>query len=204
MTADPDRYAIVRLPVGPAPPDAIAVGGLAEVMEYIPQSLARAQRERQLADAEKRHVDRLKTIESRSDSVAERERQIAERERALQADRVQRFCDSIDDLAARLAAHEQAMVADALARLPDRDHPQGLSRAQQATQDDLLAPAVHEPSHDFDKEQLEAMLASERGADDAAGDLPNELQPPAAPLSEGTRPCASVVGRTCRKAREDR
>jgi hypothetical protein len=63
--------------------------------------------------------------------------------------------------------------------LPDPDHPQNLSRAEQAAQDDL--EAVHEPSHNFDKRVLEAMLASERGANDAAesvGDLPPELNLP--------------------------
>jgi hypothetical protein len=208
MTIDPHRrYGIIPLPAGPAPSDAIAVGRLSDVMEYLPQSRARVQRERQLADAEKRHASRIDSIEARADSVAERERQIAERERALQADAVQRFCDSIDDLAARLDAHERAMVADALAGLPDPDHPEGLSRAQE---DDL--EAVHEPSHDFDKEQLEATLASEREADDV-GDLPPELDvgapPPSGnfvapedPAGAGTRSVSTDAHR--RKFREPR
>ena len=203
MTADPDRPPMFRLldPHGVE----IAKGSMSAVSELILDSKSRKAAEALLRDAAVA-VGTIDSINSRADAVIEREREVAERERALQADHVQALVDSIDDLAARLDAHEQAMVADALARLPDPDHPQGLSRAQQ---DDL--EAVHKPSHDFDREQLAAVLARGREADDAdsPGDLPAGLQPPAAPLSAeepsglGTRTVASADTRR-RRFREPR
>jgi hypothetical protein len=46
MTDDYRRYAIVPLPAGPVPSEALVVGGLADVMSYLPQTVAREERER--------------------------------------------------------------------------------------------------------------------------------------------------------------
>jgi hypothetical protein len=153
----------------------IAVGDMAAVTEPILGSKSRKAAEALLRDAAVA-VGTIDSINSRADAVIEREREVAAAERRLQADAVQRFCDSIDDLAARLDTYERAMVADALARLPDPDDPR--SHADHGE----LEP--HGPSHPADREVLEATL--EREADDAdagPGDLPSELQLPAAPLS---------------------
>jgi hypothetical protein len=174
MTADPDRPPMFRLldPHGVE----IAKGSMSAVSELILDSKSRKAAEALLCDAAAA-VGTIDSINSRADAVIEREREVAERERRLQADAVQRFRDSIDDLAARIDAHEQARIADELARLPDPDDPR--SHAEHGE----LEP--HGPSHPADREVLEATL--EREADDAdagMGDLPSELQLPAAPLSE--------------------
>jgi hypothetical protein len=132
-----------------------------------------------------------------------RQREVAARERALREDAVRAFCDSVDNLTQRLDQLEQRRIADELARLPDPDDPRSHS------DDDL--EAVHEPSHDFDKEVREATL--EREADDAdggPGDLPPELDLPAQsgnfvapedPLGAGTRSVATGPQADARKRR---
>ena len=153
----------------------IGAGPLDKLMAYLPDSRARKDAEQLLRDAAVA-VGKVAEIDRRADAVAAQERRVAARERALREDAVRQLCDSADNLARRLDAYERAQVRAALDALPDPDDPRSHS-------DDL--EAVHEPSHDFDKEQLEVTLASEREADDAGpGDLPNELQLPAAPLSE--------------------
>ena len=184
MGPDPNRrYAIIPLPAGPAPADALVVGGMDDVMENLPQTAARHRRLRQLDEAEKRHLGQIEAVNARVDSVLERERQVEEREQALREDAIRRFADGMLQLEHRLDAFEQAQARTALDALPDPDDPEHRSRAQQ---DDL--EAVHEAPHSFDKEQLEAMRASERGreadAAESVGDLPEELQTPPAPLSE--------------------
>jgi hypothetical protein len=200
MTADPDRLPMFRLldPQGVE----IAKGSMSAVSELILDSKSRKAAEALLRDAAVA-VGTIDSINSRADAVIERERQIAAAERRLQADRVQALVDSIDDLATRLDAHEQARIADELARLPDPDDPRSHS-------DDL--EAVHEPSHDFDKEVLEATL--EREADDAdggPGDLPPELDLPAQsgnfvapedPLGAGTRAVSTVPSADARRFKE--
>jgi hypothetical protein len=162
----------------------IGAGPLDALMAYLPDSRARKDAEALIRDAAVA-AGKVAAINARADAVIERERQVEEREDALRADAIRRFCDGVLELEHRMDAFEQRRIADELANLPDPDHPQNLSRAEQAQQDDL--EAVHEAPHNYDRQVLEAMLASERGADDAdsgPGDLPNELQPPSAPLSE--------------------
>jgi hypothetical protein len=48
-----DRFAIVPIGPGPSPAEAIVVGNLSQVTEYIPQSVARNERDQQLAQAER-------------------------------------------------------------------------------------------------------------------------------------------------------
>jgi hypothetical protein len=179
MTADPNRrYAIIPLPAGPAPADALVVGGMDDVMENLPQTAARHRRLRQLDEAEKRHLGQIEAVNARVDSVLERERQVEEREQALREDAIRRLADGMLRLGRRLDAFEQAQARAALDALPDPDHPQGLSRAQQ---DDWLPPSTLEAPHPTDKAQLEATIARDREADDAAesvGDLPPELDTP--------------------------
>jgi hypothetical protein len=176
MTADPDRppQFTFRDPNGKV----IGAGPLEELMAYLPDSRARKDAEALIRDAAIA-VGRVAEINARADAVIERQREVEEREDALRADAIRRFADAVLELEHRLDALEQAQARATLDSLPDPDHPQGLSRAEQAAQDDL--EAVHEAPHNFDKEQLEAMLAAERGAGDAAqsvGDLPPELNLP--------------------------
>jgi hypothetical protein len=100
------------------------------------------------------------------------------------------------ELEHRLDAFEQAQARAVLDSLPDPDFP----RAQQ---DDWLPPSTLETPNPTDKQQLEAMLASERGSDDAdagPGDLPPALDLPAQsgnfvapedPAGTGTRSVAT-------------
>jgi hypothetical protein len=170
MTTDPERETFKLIhPDG----SVIMTGSLSAVTEPILDSKSRRVAERLVRDAAVA-AGKVAEIDRRADAVIERERRIGERERALREEAVRRLCDSADDLAQRLDAYEQAQVRAALAALPDPDDPRSHS-------DDL--EAVHEAPHNFDKEVLEAAL--EREVDDAGpGDLPPELDLPAAPLSE--------------------
>jgi hypothetical protein len=174
-------------------------GDMAAVTEPILDSTSRRVAERLVRDAAIA-AGQVAEINARADAVIERERQVEEREQALHADAIRRFCDGVLELEHRVDAYERAQARAALDALPDPDHPQDLSRAQQ---DDWLPPSRLEAPHPTDKQQLEAMLASEREADDAddagPGDLPEELRieqpsepvPELAPAGSGTRMVAS-------------
>ena len=160
---NPDRFAIIPLPDGPAPANAIAVGPLSMAMEYLPQSQARDKREQQAADLEARALRTVATVNRRVDSVIAHEREVKVREDAAQAimsDAIHRFADDVLELSHRFDQFERRRIADALRELPDQDHPQGLSKAQQ---DDL--EAVIEPSAERDRRELaevEEAIRSER------------------------------------------
>jgi hypothetical protein len=54
MISDPDdRFAIVLIAPGPAAPEALVIGNMEQVMEFIPQSVAREEAEQRLVDQEK-------------------------------------------------------------------------------------------------------------------------------------------------------
>jgi hypothetical protein len=158
----------------------IGAGPLDQLMAYLPDSRARKDAEQLLRDAAIA-AGKVAEIDRRADAVEEREANVAAREDALRADAIRRLTDAVLKLQHRLDRFERQQIEAELAALPDPDSPAPLRYGDHGD----LEP--HEPSHDFDKEQLEAMLASEREheADDAGmGDLPPELQLPAAPLSE--------------------
>jgi hypothetical protein len=95
----------------------IAVGDMAAVTEPILDSKSRRVAEHLVRSAALA-AGRVAEIDRRADAVIEREREVAAAERALREDAVRRLCDSADNLARRLDAYEQAMVADALAEFP--------------------------------------------------------------------------------------
>jgi hypothetical protein len=127
MTNPADRFAIIPLTHGPAPPDAIAVGSMATVMEHLPDTIARQ-------DA----INRLD--EARLDAA-----QIKRAQNAIRALQVANFCDSVnrgirrlDAFVARKAeraradaereAEEEAKRIQAeLEALPDPDDPNPFS-----------------------------------------------------------------------------
>jgi hypothetical protein len=161
---NPDRFAIVPLPDGPAPANAIAVGPLSMAMEYLPQSHARDKRERQAADLEARALRTVAAVNSRADAVIERERKVkvqADAAQAIMSDAIHRFADDVLKLGRRLDQIEQRKLADALRGLPNPD----------AAPDDgdLEAP---KPA----KTEVETVLG-----DQNPGDLPNELETGAPP-----------------------
>jgi hypothetical protein len=55
---DPDaRFAIIEIPPGPAPPEAIVVGNMDAVMRCLPQTVASEEQEQRLARAEKQAAE---------------------------------------------------------------------------------------------------------------------------------------------------
>jgi hypothetical protein len=193
----------------------IMEGSLAAVTEPILCSTSRRVAEHLVRDAAIA-AGRVAEINSRADAVIEREREVEAREDAARVAldaAVRRFADSVSELEHRIDAFEQAQARATLDSLPDPDDPEGRSRVQQAAEDDWLPPAMHEAPHNYDKQVLEAMLASERGADDAAesvGDLPPELAlPPQSgnfvapedPAGTGTRSVSTGPQADARKRR---
>jgi hypothetical protein len=173
---NPDRFAIIRLPDGPPPAGAIAVGPLSTVMEYIPQSLAREKREREADNLAMRSLKIAADTALRADAVIERERAAkaqTDAARAVMSDAIRRFADDVLKLSHRFDQIEQRKIADALRDLPDRDDPQGRSEAEQqeALDSGGLPSAPLPPPHG---DNQEAELAIEHNDDQ--GDLPAELQ----------------------------
>jgi hypothetical protein len=82
-----DRFAIVPVTHGPAPDDAIVVGPMSEVFEYIPQSVARN-------DA----LEELEQARFTADQIAS----MQEKTRAVQATML---ADSVNHLSSRLDAY---------------------------------------------------------------------------------------------------
>jgi hypothetical protein len=124
MTHDQsDRYAIVPIAPGPVPKEAIVVGNIDQVFEYIPQSVARDDAMKELQAARLTH-----------DQIAHAQ----ERTRAVQAimlneslDRLYTRMDSFGtrqrerrrQAKARRDAAEAKRIQDALDALPDPDDP---------------------------------------------------------------------------------
>jgi hypothetical protein len=127
MTNPADRFAIIPLSHGPAPPDAIAVGSMSAVMEHLPDTIARQ-------DA----ITRLD--KARMDA-----KQISRAQNVVRALQVAAFCDSVDRFArrqdafiarkaeraradaAREAEEEAKRIQAELDALPDPDDPNPFS-----------------------------------------------------------------------------
>jgi hypothetical protein len=110
MPDDYRRYCILPLGAGPAPAEALVVGGFDDVMSYLPQTTAREERERQLVKGEARLAHRADSVRLRAEQVIERERELKQREdtcRAMQADAVRRFCADVLELQHRFDAYER-------------------------------------------------------------------------------------------------
>ena len=170
----PDRFAIVPLARGPAPPEAIVIGSMNQVMEYIPQSRAR---DEAMAEFERARVtaDRIKRMQSATakmqvaafaDVVAHLERRLDAKEAELEEQARRDAEEAERKEAERIAAH--------LGALPDPDDPTTWERPR-ASGELTSIPA----SHPEDKEQL---AASDQG------DLPPELLEGAPPSGPSNRP----------------
>jgi hypothetical protein len=125
MATDPNaRYAIIPIPPGPPPPNALMIGGpLSQVMQCIPDTIARRNSIRSLQAA-------------RLDAAV-----ITQAQKATRALQVQSFCDGVNQISARLDAVEkrrarklrqiaaqqkaddEKQIADYLNTLPDPDNP---------------------------------------------------------------------------------
>ena len=166
MATDPNaRYAIIPIPPGPPPPNALMIGGpLSQVMQCIPDTLARR--------------DSIRTLQAaRLDAAV-----ITQAQKATRALQVQSFCDGVNQISARLDAlekrrarklreiaaqkdaAEKQQITDYLNTLPDPDNPNG--------------PASFAPSGE---------LHDIPGADEQ-GDLPKELQKDVPPPGNPDKP----------------
>jgi hypothetical protein len=124
MTHDPfQRFAIIPVPHGPAPKEAIVVGPMSTVMEYIPQSVARADAMAELERA-RFTADQIKSIQSKTRGV----------QVAMLTDSVSHLSRRIDAFltrkqnqarldAAREAEEEAKRIQAKLDALPDPDDP---------------------------------------------------------------------------------
>ena len=149
-----DRYAIIPLPPGPPPPNALMIGGpLSQVMQCIPDTVARR--------------DSIRTLQAaRLDAAV-----ITQAQKATRALQAAAFADSVDALIHRMdtletkraearaakakadAAREQKQIADYLNTLPSPDEPEAV---------------IYSPGG-------EMHAVSPSNTDDNEGDLPSEL-----------------------------
>ena len=168
MTNTTARYAIVPVHYGPAPADAILVGGpLSSILENIPDTIARH--------------DSLRSLQSaRLDAAV-----ITQAQKATRALQVAAFADSVDTLIHRMdaletkrakaraakakadAEAEQRRIQDYLNSLPDPDAPNG--------------SAIYPPGG-----EMHAVSAATTNSDNE-GDLPESLLR-ATPPGSGTYP----------------
>jgi hypothetical protein len=176
----PDRFAIIPVSHGPAPADAIVVGSYNEVMEYIPQSVARQ-------DA----VEQLEKARFTADQIAS----MQQKTRGVQATML---CDSLSLLSARLDSflerradaararakadeeEEQQRIQDELASLPDPDDP-GAHDAALPGDPFAPSPGIHENTGDL--HSLPAKLPDQAG-DPSKGEM--ETPEPNAPEPKGS------------------
>jgi hypothetical protein len=167
---NPDRFAIIRLPDGrSAPADAIAVGPLSMAMEYLPQSHARAQREREADNLQMQALKAVAEVNLRADAVIAREHQVraqADAAQAIMSDAIHRFAGDVLKLSHRFDEFQRRSIQAKLDALPDQDA---------APDDGDLEP---KPS----KTEAETVLG-----DQSPGDLPNELEA-GAPSPSGSYP----------------
>jgi hypothetical protein len=177
MTDDLRRYAIVPLDAGPAPAEAIVVGGLNDVLSYLPQTVARESRERRLAEAEADLARRADSFKLRAEDVIERERQADEQlaeAKAIQSEAIRRFAGDVLKIRHQFDAIEQRQLQARLDALPDPDSPHA----------DNFQAVLEAPGPE-DRERLEAMEAEEERDDQGA--LPPDLKE-AAPTGNFANP----------------
>jgi hypothetical protein len=183
MTDLPERFAIIPIEPGTAPPEALVIGNMEQVMEYIPQSVAR---DEAMAELERARVtaDRLKGMQAATtklqvaafaDAIDHLERRLDAKEAELE-EQARRNAENAEHREAeRIAAHLDA--------LPDPDDPDTWDGPSHGG---ALTPLP--ASHPEDKEQL---AASDQG------NLPPELLA-GAPPDPGTAP---TIGLDARRAR---
>jgi len=170
MTDPADCFAIIPIAPGPAPAEAIVIGSMNQVMEYIPQSVAREEAEAELARA-RVTADQIKRAQQATtkmqvaafaDAIDHLERRLDAKEAELEEQARRDAEETEREEAERIAAH-----LDALPDPDDSDTWEGPRAGGELTS----IPA----SHPEDKEQL---AASDQG------NLPPELlagAPPSGP-----------------------
>jgi hypothetical protein len=156
-----DRYAIIPIPPGPAPAEAIVTGNIEQVFEYIPQSVARDDAMKELEAARFTH-DQIAHAQERTRAV-----QVLMLNEAL--DRLTTRQDSFatkqrerrKEAKARRDAAEAKRIQTALDALPDPDDPQFAS-SPAPIRDDEPPASVGEPLRaDLSKEPEPTLAADE-------------------------------------------
>src|SRR5215472_2311790 len=164
MTHDQsDRYAIVPIAPGPVPKEAIVVGNIDQVFEYIPQSVARDDAMKELEAARFTH-EQIKYAQERTRAV-----QVLMLNEAL--DRLTTRQDSFAtkqrerrrEAKARRDAAEAKRIQDALNKLPDPDDPHAFASTPIPIRDD------EPPASLVSKEPEPSLRVGDQG------NLPNEL-----------------------------
>ena len=163
MTDLPGRFAIIPIEPGPVPAEAIVIGNMEQVMEYIPQSVAREKAEAELARA-RVTADQIKRMQSatRAAQVAAFADGVTHLERRLYAFEGRRAAQARRDGEAQVKAEAERIVTH-LAALSDADDPDTWDGPRPSGE---LTPIA--ASHPEDKRQL-AALDSGRSAERAAG-----------------------------------
>src|SRR5262245_21805936 len=132
MTNDPGLFAIVPTTL-PAPTDAIVVGNMSQVMEYIPQTIARDNAMAQLERA-RLTADQIKSAQAKTRKI-----QLGMLTDALShlSTRLDKFVERRDAQARRDAEEaerqEAGRIQAELDQLPDPDDPDALSAIENDT-----------------------------------------------------------------------
>jgi len=162
-----DRFAIVPVSGPSAPPDAIVVGPMSEVMEYLPQSHSRLDAEAKIARAEERAMEAEQSLVSIAKTINDALLHLSHRMDAYEVRKLERERQAAAD-----AEREEAeRIERILSSLPDPDNPD----VETALGDDLI-PA---PSAASGLQPLPAL--SSGPSDDSAADqgaLPPPLDEP--------------------------
>jgi hypothetical protein len=119
---NPDaRFAIIEIPPGPSPPEAIVVGNMDAVMRCLPQTVASEEQEQRLALAEKQAAETARKQQEARTCAAR-----------MLADGLRHLSNRLDTFEARKKAHadqlrrdaeeaEAKAIAEYLNSLPDPD-----------------------------------------------------------------------------------
>jgi hypothetical protein len=161
MTTYPNLFAIVPVMPSTDTSGAIVMGDMKEVMEYLPQTHARADAEASLAQA-RVTADQIATAQMAT--------------RALQ---VANFADAVNRLTRRLDSYETERLERTLREQEEEERKADAKRAAgvKAALDALNA--MEPPHHDPGGELHDMPPTAEADNDaDNTGDLPKELQPP--------------------------
>jgi hypothetical protein len=169
----PERFAIVEIPEGKPPANAILIGPMDMLMEQLPDTRARSDAMRRLDEAQLN---------------AEEIAKVQDVTRALQ---VAAFCDSIQHISrrldayttrrdARIRAEEEAREVEEQQRKADR-----IKQALDALEETSGELTTHPPTEPQHEEELSA--TEHPPTEDDQGDLPRELEV-GAPPDPGTEP----------------
>jgi hypothetical protein len=160
---DPSTFAIIPVPYGKPPADAIAHGPMSAVMQHVLSSRARAE---------------ALALVKRADAAAEEERRRAQREQQIFSEGIRAIADGIGQLSRRLDEIERSRDARRRLDAASEATKQMLELPKDAADLDLSADDTPAPSGEL--RPLEAPTAHQPETDDQ-GALPRQLERGAPP-----------------------